>query len=255
MIELVRDIGLELVVVVGSGLVLLLGFRVANQMLSALPTTRGRATFERARPIVALGFALVWAVVALRWVLRDDAGASRYALVFVAGVGVVATWRVIRDVVEGALLRLANTVAVGDQIQIGDVRGRVQAVGIRAITIETAEGKLAILPHSQVAGSSVLRSPSADRSAFHVFRVPLPADAAIPAAKQRVREAALLSHWSSVAQPPQCVATADGELEITVFALDADRASEIERAVRLALAQPDDHQVPERTGPPVQRRG
>ncbi len=240
MIALLQSVGVDLIIVLGSALAIALGFRVANEVLTALPTTRARAAYERVRPVLAVALVVVWAVFALRWLLRDDASASRYAVVLVGGVFIVAMWRVIRDVVEGAFLRVANTMMVGDQVQIGDVRGRVQRVGVRAITIETTEGKLAILPNSQVAQSAVLRSPSADLTSFHVFRVPLPANAAVPAAKQRVREAALLSHWASVSQPPQCVATADGELEITVFALDADRASEIERSVRMVLSEPWD---------------
>ena len=53
-----------------------------------------------------------------------------------------------------------------------------------------------------------------------------------------IRETALLSHWSSIARPPEVVTTDDGELEVTIFAIDADRAPELERLLRRALAAP-----------------
>lgn len=232
MIDAAKTIGLDLLVVLGSGLALIGLYRVANQLVLALPSSRAsRAFVARLRPLVAAALVVAWAVISMRWVLRDSAGAP-YTLFIVGGVCIAAAWRVIRDIAEGIYFRAAGTCLRGDHVQIGTIRGRIQALGVRALTIETSDGELAILPYTQVAQSSLFRSPAADRTSFHVFRVPMPKESSLPEAKQRVREAALLCHWSSIAQPPQCVATGDGELEITVFALDADRASEIERAVR-----------------------
>lgn len=233
MIEAGKTIGLDLLVVLGTGLALIGLFRFADALIVALPLRRAtRSVVDRLRPVVAAGVVVVWAVIAVRWVLRGNAGAASATLVIVAGVAIASAWRVIRDIVEGIYFRAAGTCLTGDNVQIGEIRGRIKALGVRAITIETSDGELAILPYGQVAASSIFRSPAADRTSFHVFRVPMPRGASLPEAKQRVREAALLCHWSSIAQPPRCVATGDGDLEITVFALDADRASEIERAVR-----------------------
>lgn len=233
MTEAVKTIGLDVVVILGSGLALFGFYRILDHLLAAVPMRRSsRIIVQRVTPLFVATLVLVWAFVGVRWVLRNDDKAAQYTLLIVGGVCVAAAWRVIRDIAEGLYFRAARTFLVGDHVQIGDIRGRLQSLGLRSITIETPDGELAILSYTQVAASSIFRSPAADRTSFHVFRVPMPKNTSLPEAKQRVREAALLCHWSSIAQPPQCVATADGELEITVFALDADRASEIERAVR-----------------------
>lgn len=233
MIEFAKNIGLDLLVVLGSGLVLVGLYRLANALILALPLRRAtRAIVVRSRPVVAAALVLIWAIIAFRWVARASIGASSLTLVIVIGVAVAAAWRIIRDIAEGIYFRASGTCLTGDHVQIDAIRGRIKVLGLRAMTIETSDGELAILPYTQVTASSLFRSPAADRTSFHVFRVPMPQGASLPEAKQRVREAALLCHWSSIAQPPRCVATGDGDLEITVFALDADRASEIERAVR-----------------------
>lgn len=232
MMSAAKTIGFDLILIIGSAAALFGIYRVLDRLFLVLPMRRGsRVLIERIKPLFAAALVIIWAIVAVHWVLRNGSAAP-YAVVVIGGVCVAAFWRVIRDVAEGLYFRSARTFLVGDQVQIGETRGRLQSTGVRSITIETPDGELAILSYTQVAASAIFRSPAADRTSFHVFRVPMPKDTSLPEAKQRVREAALLCHWSSIAQPPQCVATADGELEITVFALDADRASEIERAVR-----------------------
>lgn len=232
MIETAKALGWDLSVIVGSGAALYGIYWVLDQLLSALPMRRSsEVLIQRVKPLFVASLVVIWGIVAMYWVLRDG-DKAQYTVVIVGAACIAAGWPVIRDVAEGLYFRGARTCLIGDQVQIGQIRGRLQAIGVRAITIETPDGELAIMSYTQVAASSIFRSPAADRTSFHVFRVPMPKNTSLPEAKQRVREAALLCHWSSIAQPPQCVATADGELEITVFALDADRASEIERAVR-----------------------
>jgi small-conductance mechanosensitive channel len=130
---------------------------------------------------------------------------------------------------------------IGDRIRIGDLRGRVQRLGLRAATIETIDGELALVPYRRIAAAIVFRDPAddagADRSAFHVFRVPVPDHRTIPEVKRAVREAALLCHWSSIARPPEVAAAEDGHVEITVFPVDADHVTDLERLVRRALAE------------------
>ncbi len=231
MMDAARTIGENLLVIIGCAAALYGAYRVLERLFEALPMRRdSQILVQRVKPLFAAGLVVLWAVVAVHWALRENA--AHYTVIIVGGACVAASWRVIRDVTEGLYFRSARSFLVGDQVQIGEIRGRLQSTGLRSITIETPDGELAILSYTQVAASTIYRSPAADRTSFHVFRVPMPKNTSLPEAKQRVREAALLCHWSSIAQPPQCVATADGELEITVFALDADRASEIERAVR-----------------------
>ena len=83
--------------------------------------------------------------------------------------------------------------------------------------------------------ATIRREPFDQQSSFHVFRVAIPPRRSISELKRAVHEAALLCHWSSTRRLPQVVATEDGQLEVTVFPVDGNHASEIERVVRDAL--------------------
>jgi small-conductance mechanosensitive channel len=237
MMDALSALSLDTAYVVAIGLGLLLALRLSNVAIEALPMSRARrALVARIRPVAGTILVLAYAVLVARWLLRGDAGLTPYALAAITLFVAAASWNAVRDVLEGAYLRAARTCAVGDRVQTGNIRGRIQRLGYRNVYVEGTDGELAIVPYRIFANQPVLRSAAADRTSFHIFRAPLPEDRSIPEAKRLVRETALLCHWSSIARPPQVVATANGDLEVTVFAIDPDEAPEIERAVRRALA-------------------
>jgi hypothetical protein len=101
--------------------------------------------------------------------------------------------------------------------------------------VQTTEGELAIVPYRKVASTTIRREAFDEQSGFHVFRAPLPDATPIPEVKRAIREAALLCHWSSPRRLPSVSVTDDGQLEITVFPVDPNHVTEIERVVRKAL--------------------
>jgi small-conductance mechanosensitive channel len=233
----IQVIALDVLIVVGAGLGLALVLRFGRAALDALPMSRARrALVARLRPLVGAALVVLYVMIAARWVLRTDDPRAWIALLVVGLILVAASWGPLRDVLEGVYLRAASALAVGDRVQIGAVRGRVQRLGYRSVHVEGTDGDLAILPYRAIAAQPILRSPAADHASFHVFRAPLPEHRSIPEARRVIRETALLCHWSSIARPPQVAATDDGDLEVTIFAIDADRAPEIERLLRRALA-------------------
>jgi small-conductance mechanosensitive channel len=148
---------------------------------------------------------------------------------------VLVSWGPLRDVFEGIYLRAGRTCAIGDRVQIGAVRGRIQRLGLRGLHVEGSDGTLAIVPYRALSAQPLSRTPGLDHPAFHVFRIPLPARRSIADVRKQVVEAALLHHWSSVARLPLVVATEHGELEVTVFAVDPDRVADLETAIRSRL--------------------
>jgi len=230
--------GLNALVVVASGLALILILRFGGAVLDALPMSRARRTFVvRFKPAVGALLVVAYLLLTARWLLRHDERLAPYVLSFMTIVVVVASWGALRDILEGVYHRAARSCSVGDRVQVGTIRGRIQRMGLRNVYLEGSEGDLAIVPYRVLSTHPILRSSEAERSTFHVFRVPVPSSVKIPDARRTIRERALLCHWSSIARPPQVVAAGPDELEITVFAIDGDRAPEIERAVREALAQ------------------
>lgn len=237
MIETLPEALLDCVLAIASGLVLVLVLRAARVVLDAIPMSRGRrALVTRIRPLAGAVLVLVYVALGARWLLERGEPQTWIAFGLALVVLAAAAWPALRDLIEGVLVRSSHTLAVGDRVQVGAVRGRVQRLGYRHVVIEATDGELAVVPYRLVATTPILRSPADERSTFHVFRIPVPAHRGIAEAKRIVREAALLCHWSSIARPPQVIATDDGELEITVFPIAPDHAAEIERVLRRALA-------------------
>lgn len=238
MIETLGSLGLDLVVVIGAGLVLVLALRFGGALTDALPMSRARRQMvSRLRPVAGAVLVVLYVLVVLRWFLRGEAELAPYVLVLVGAFVAFASWAAVRDVLEGAYVRAAHTFSEGDRVQVGSIRGRIQKLGYRNLYIEGSDGELAIVPYRILSTQPILRSSDVERTAFHVFRVEVPAGMDLPLAKRTVKETALLCHWSSVARAPQVVAAGPGELEVTVFAVDGDRVGEIETVVRRSLAQ------------------
>jgi small-conductance mechanosensitive channel len=237
MIETLRIIGIDCIVVFGGIALLAAVLRLARALLDALPMSRARRTFiSRMQPLAGATLIAIYTVIAARWVLASNDPREWLAFALVLGVAAAASWSVLRNALEGVYLRVGRTFEIGERIDIAGVQGRVHRLGARALVVETVDGQLAIIPYRTVANATIRREPFDQQSAFHVFRVPIPDRRAIPELKRAVHEAALLCHWSSTRRLPQVTATEDGQLEITVFPVDGNHAPEIERVVRDALS-------------------
>jgi hypothetical protein len=236
MIGTLRTIGLDCVVVFGGVAALVAIMRLGRALIDALPLSRARQVLvARMRPLAAATLIAIYALLATRWVLESGDRREWFAFALVLGVAASASWTVLRNALEGVYLRVGRTFAVGDRVEIAGVQGRVHRMGIRALVLETIDGQLAIIPYRTVASGTIRREPFRQQSAFHVFRVAIPEHRSIPELKRAVHEAALLCHWSSTRRVPQVTATDDGQLEITVFPVDANHVTEIERSVRSAV--------------------
>ncbi len=229
----------------GLPLLLLLGLLVLIGLLRALgialdyvPVSADRReTLARARPLLGTIFVLLYVLFAAGVVFKAHPGQLPLVLALVVLGFVIASWSAVRDVVSGVFLKAARVCRVGDHVRVGNVEGRVERMGLSVLVIETREGDEAVLPYSSVQRQSLLRTPVIDNVAPHVFRVDPPEGLALPKLRALVCQHALGSHWASIAREPDLEMTADGTLEITVFALDADHAPDVEAAVRQALEQ------------------
>ncbi len=196
-----------------------------------------RAAVVRARPVAGAIALLAFLLYAARTLLGDRPTALLVALGLVVVGFAVAAWPAFRDLLAGVVLKAGRVCQVGDHLRIGGVEGRVAHMGYRALVVETTRGDEAILPYSRVERDAVIRTRTLGGVVPHEFRVQPPARLRHAEARALVRHAALLSHWSVPAREPE-IATAGEALDVTVFALDADHALEIEARVRRALEAP-----------------
>lgn len=237
MIDVVRTVFVDAALAIVAALALVFVLRLGRAALDAVPMSRARrALVGRLRPIAGVTLVAIYVVVTARVIIAEGDQRAWIAFALVVAVFVAASWGALRDTLEGVYLRAGHALAIGDRVQTGAVRGRVHRLDLRSVVIEATDGELAVVPYRTIAAATLLRAPSDEGSLFHVFRFAVPEDRSVPDAKRAVHEAALLSHWSSIARPPQVIATDDGHLEVTVFPIDADHVTDLERVLRRALA-------------------
>ena len=184
-----------------------------------------RRALQQAFPAVELLLGALLCGYAVRDIFHGD---PLFTSIGILSGGIIGLWLIrhlLSDVIVGVLLRAGSGVAVGDRIAVGDLAGRVVAMGVRVLTIETRTGDQALIPYGDFSQRAVVRTARADGAIRHAFTLEGVYE------PDAVRRRALLCHWSSVQAQP-IVEPTDGGLAVTVFALEADRAAEIEAFVR-----------------------
>jgi potassium-dependent mechanosensitive channel len=80
------------------------------------------------------------------------------------GVGIgFGLQNVVNNFVSGAIVLFERKINVGDAVQIGDVAGQVQQMGMRACTVRTWEGAEVIVPNASLTADKVTNWTLSDR--------------------------------------------------------------------------------------------
>jgi small-conductance mechanosensitive channel len=108
--------------------------------------------------IIALGFFI--AVSAAGFEL------SQFALIAGAlGVGIgFGLQNIVNNFVSGLVLIFERPVQIGDTVQLGELRGQVRRIGIRASVVRTFEGAEVIVPNGNLISSEVINWTLSDRT-------------------------------------------------------------------------------------------
>jgi small-conductance mechanosensitive channel len=99
--------------------------------------------------IVFVGFLVALAVLGLNF---DRITVLGGALGLGVGFGLQ---NIVNNFVSGLIVLFERPVRVGDAVQIGDVQGEVQRIGIRSSTVRTWEGADVVVPNSQLVSDRV----------------------------------------------------------------------------------------------------
>ncbi len=252
----------DLLVLFGRGVLLYLALRglsVLLQLVRLRPLTKARLT--RALPLVALVAWLGYAALALHELFGAQARTSAFMVGALLAACVLALWGLIRDVLTGVFLRASGALAVGDDLTLAALSGRVEELGHRRVLLRTSRGE-ALVPYSELAKGVILRTQGERKTRAHTFRVRPLSGLAQAELRSAVKEAALLSHWSCPARAPELVGADQGALDVTVFAVAEGYGPEIEGVVRARLAELESAsgdervlRVPELTPTPGSRGG
>jgi len=101
-------------------------------------------------------------LVALAAVGVDLTKVTILAGAFGVGIG-FGLQSVVNNFVSGLLVLLERRIGVGDVVQIGEVAGRVQQMGMRACTVRTWEGAEVIVPNATLTADKVTNWTLSDR--------------------------------------------------------------------------------------------
>lgn len=86
----------------------------------------------------------------------------------VGGIAVaLAAQKTLENVIAGVSLIADQAVRVGDSLNLGDVQGTVEEVGLRSTRIRTADRTIVSLPNGQIANMKVETVSARDRFLFH----------------------------------------------------------------------------------------
>ena len=147
-----------------------------------------------------------------------------------------ASWFAVKDLVSGVILRTENAYRTDQWIRIGEIEGRIQYVGYRALTVEKEDGLQVKIPYSTIASIPLATSDRIESSKAHTFRLDVTSRVPVAEVVQQIREASLIAFWSSLTREPLIKRDSEqGEnqtFEITVYTLDEAHASDVECAVR-----------------------
>jgi small-conductance mechanosensitive channel len=88
----------------------------------------------------------------------------------------------VKNLVSGAILLFERPIQIGDAIQIGELLGVVQRIGLRSSTVRTVDGAEVIIPNGQLVAEPIVNWTLSDRRR----RITLPVGAAYGSDPERV---------------------------------------------------------------------
>lgn len=226
----------DLALLFGGGLALLATLRLAAFLFRVAPVpARIRGALQRFAPVLGLAAFVVYVASGLALLLLRDPEFAGVLVVVLSGLLVFA-WAPLYDLVAGVAFRFGRWCREGDQVRIGDVEGRILAIGMRSLVVQTRQGDQAVVPYGKMIRETIRRTQSVSGAHVHAFVVDLPDREDFSAVKRGVIQTALRCHWASVVHPPKVERREGDAVEISIYALDADHAPRVEAAVRAYLS-------------------
>lgn len=233
---LIRSI-LDLTFLTLGAVALVTALRVIAFLFRVLPApARVRKGLQRFAPILGLTVLVAYVASGLAWLLTRDTEFAAVLLSLVA-VLVVFAWAPLYDLIGGVAFRFGQWCSEGDMVRVGEVEGRVVSIGMRSLVIQTRQGDEAVVPYCKITRETLRRTQSVSGAHVHAFVIDAPKDKDFSALKQDIIQAALRCHWASVVHPSKVERREGSTLEVSVYALDADHAPEVEAAVRQFMSE------------------
>lgn len=231
-------LALQLLLLAIVAVALLLLMRVSRRAVQLLPLAdQQRRWLVRLGPALAGIVVAAFLVFAARLQLSGPPRPETWALLAVLLVILAAGWLALRDAIAGVLVKAGGICQTGKRIRLEELEGKITSLGVRTLTLETANGEVAVLPYRKLLQQTLYIVPEAQGLVVHRFELCVPPEMPMSKLRAWLTEAALSMHYCSVARTPELVYLRPGCYEVTVFALHPDYTSVVEFRLRKSLSE------------------
>ena len=222
----------RLAVLGGVLLVTLIVARLADRRLARRDLPPAAITRYRVlRRSVITGIVFVGALSALLVIPQVRAVATGI-LASSAIVGIVvgfAAQRTLGNFIAGLLIAFTQPIRLGDYVEIDDVWGVVEEIGLTYTFIRVGDNDRLVIPNERIASDTIRNSSIRGRRKLAQVTVQVPLDSDLDAVSELLREAAEDEHADVFV-----AALADkAELMVSVWADDEPAAERLESELRL----------------------
>jgi small-conductance mechanosensitive channel len=161
-----------------------------DRRLSAEGAPSGDAPATRLRTVLPILRATILVTIVVMAVMSVLAGLGVDILPLIAGAGVVGvaigfgSQTLVRDIVSGAFFLMDDAFRLGEYIEVGDAKGRVEKINLRSVFLRHHRGPINILPYGEI---KRLRNTSRDWQ-VHILEFRLPYETSMLEVKKIVKK-------------------------------------------------------------------
>jgi small-conductance mechanosensitive channel len=189
-----------------------------DRRLSAENTPTDDAPATRLRTVLPILRATIFVTIVVMALMSVLAGLGVDILPLIAGAGVVGvaigfgSQTLVRDIVSGAFYLMDDAFRLGEYIEVGSAKGRVEKINLRSVFLRHHRGAINVLPYGEI---KQLRNTSRDWQ-VHVLEFRLPYETSMLQVKKIVKKigeelAADEDYASDLLQPPKSVGVISAE--------------------------------------------
>lgn len=146
------------------------------------------------------------------------------------------SWYYLRDLIAGIMIRREGFIKTGENVAIGEAKGKVVSIGLQGLQLETGREEVIFIPYQQVSSQTIRKTSIQGHRQAHIFSIELSGDISAIMARKKILRAILLApnvvSGEAVDINVRAQDTSGRHIEISVLLYDLERASETEQFIR-----------------------
>ncbi len=183
----------------------------------------------------AIGESVVWGVfllIAANWLLSKSVFFGVAFILFILALSIILVFVYFRDYMAGLSLKMENNIAKGDYISFGEIKGRVVALNVRNIEVETEAGETIYIPyHILSAGAFSIKRQDTSKIQSFAFEFECDTSGNLSVLEDEIVKFLYGLPWVRM-KPQPAVSFEEGRAKVVVYPVSKDFVFDIEKAVK-----------------------